>query len=60
MFCHVMSCSCSALSYYVVSCCVLSCLSRAGGGIPGIIGTPGGLAAAVCRVGVAGESVFEI
>merc|ERR1712086_1137042 len=44
MVCYVLSCS-------VLLFCVLSCSSRARGGIPGTLGTTGDLAAAVCRVG---------
>ena len=68
MFCHVMLCSCSVLSCSVVRCCVLSVLGgyvgrgREAGdpGLSGTLGTTGGLAAAVCRVGVAGRYVLEL
>ena len=68
MFCHVMSCLCYVLSCSIVRCCVLSVLGgyvgrgREAGdpGHSGTLGTTGGLAAAVCRVGVAGRSVLEI
>ena len=58
LFCHVVSSS-------VLSChVVFSFSSRARGrdtqGHSGIIGTTWGLAAAVCRVGVAGRSVLKI
>ena len=53
--CHVVSCSvmpCSVMLCSVMLCSVLSCSSKArGAGSSGIIGGPGGLAAAVCRAG---------
>ena len=57
MVCYAMLCS-------VLSCCVLSFFFEGEGagylGPSGTLGTTGGLAAAVCRVGVAGKSVLEI
>ena len=61
LFCHVVSCS-------VLSCHVVFCHVRRGreagypgaSGASGTLGTTWGLAAAVCRVGLAGGSVLEI
>ena len=66
MFCSVMLCS----VVFVMFCSVILCSvvlvegarrDEAGvSGLSGILGTTWGLAAAVCRVGVAGRSVLKI
>ena len=70
MFCCGMLCDAmlrSVLSCSVMLCCVMLCsvafvegARRDTRGSSGTLGTTGGLAAAVCRVGVSGRSVLEI
>ena len=56
LFCHAMFCYVSVMLLYVMLFSVLFCHARRrrGGGILGIPGGPGDLAAAVCRVGGSG------
>ena len=58
LFCHVVSCS--VLSCHVVFCRVRRGREAGHPGFSGSIGTTWGLAAAVCRVGLAGGSFLEI
>ena len=72
MFCSGMLCHalfCHAMLRYALSCYAMLCyvllisvmlVEGAEGGTLGILGGPGDLAAAVCRVGGAGRSVLEI
>ena len=58
--CYVLLCVCHALFCRALFCSSLSCSSKGrGAGHSGTLGTTSGLAAAVCRVGVAGRSVLK-
>ena len=59
-FCHARLLFCNVLLCHVVFCRVRRGRKAGHPGLSGTLGTTWGLAAAVCRVGLAGGSVLEI